>query len=117
MCNVTVPVLSSNMQSSLTWEAVCVAFIITCFGSLSPKDNVPETLIFWFVVIVESCLMVTSVAGSCWAVGSGLGGTLHSKETSEFEHGYAVDCWLNSQSPSFSFTMIFFRRTGVFDCS
>ena len=52
MCNVTVPVLSSNMQSSLTWEAVCVAFIITCFGSLSPKDNVPETLIFWFVVIV-----------------------------------------------------------------
>ena len=61
--------------------------------------------------------MVTSVAGSCWAVGSGLGGTLHSKGTSEFEHGYAVDCWLNSQSPSFSFTMIFFRRTGVFDCS
>lgn len=81
MCNVTVPVLSSNIQS-LTLEAVCVALIVTCFGSLSPKDNVPETLTFWFVVIiVESCLIVTSVAGSCWAVGSSLGGTLHSKGT------------------------------------
>ena len=64
MCNVTVPVLSSNIQSSLTWEAVCVALIITCFGSLSPKYNVPESLTFCSVVIVESCLIVTSVAGS-----------------------------------------------------
>ena len=52
----------------------------------------PQTLTFWFVVIVESCIIVTSVASSCWAVGSGLGGTLHSEGTSEFEHGYAVDC-------------------------
>ena len=45
-----------------------MAFIINCFGSLSPKDNKPETLTFWFVLIVESCLIVTSVAGRCWAV-------------------------------------------------
>ena len=59
MCNETVPVLPSNIQSSLTREAVCVALMRTCFGSLSPNDNVPETLTFWFVVIVESCLIVT----------------------------------------------------------
>ena len=66
MCNVTVPVLPSYIQSSLTRGAVCVALIITCFGSLFPKDNVPQTLTFWFVVIVESCIIVTSVASSCW---------------------------------------------------
>lgn len=44
--------------------------------------------------------MVTSVVGSFAVVGSGLGVTWHSKVTSEFEHRYAVDCWLTSQSPA-----------------
>ena len=99
MCNMTVSVLSSNIQSSLTREAVCVALTITCFGSLSPKDNVPETFTCWFLVTAESCLIVTFVGGICWAVGSGLSGTFHTKGTSEFAHGYAVDCCSNSQSP------------------
>lgn len=77
-------------------------------GSLFPKDNVPETLTFWFVLIVDTWLMVTSTLGTWWLVGSGLGGTLHSKGTSEFEQGYAVDCWLKSQSPSSLFMMTFF---------
>lgn len=96
MCNVIVLVLFFNMQFFLIWEVVCVVFIIICFGFLFLKDNVLEILIFWFVVIVESCLMVIFVVGSCWVVGLGLGGILYLKGILEFEYGYVVDCWLNS---------------------
>ena len=67
---------------------------------MSPKDNVPETSSFWFVVMAKSCLIVTSVVGSFGVVGSGLDVTWHSKVTSEFEQRYAVDWWLTSESPA-----------------